>query len=81
MAKKYTSLLQELTSAQSPIQSADSIEMRASHSISSAIYVFEQIDRAFSPAEAEDLKRKFINSIRSGDPGKFSRSIKRAKDE
>jgi hypothetical protein len=37
----------------------------------------EQIDELYSPEQAENLKRKLLNSINQRDPAKFTRSVRR----
>ena len=56
------------------------VESRANNIIHSAINIFEQIDNLYTPEQAEDLQRKFVNAIRARDPRKFARSVRR-KDE
>ena len=56
------------------------VESRANNIIQSAINIFEQIDSLYTREAAEDLQRKFVNAIKSRDPKKFARSVRR-KDE
>ena len=81
--QKYTrSILTELS--QMPIKSNDKthlVESRASNIIQSAINLMEQFNVLYTPEQADDLKRKFINAIRHLDPKKFYRSVRRKEDE
>lgn len=81
--QKYTrSILTELS--QMPIKSNDKthlVESRASNIIQSAINLMEQFNVLYTPEQADDLKRKFINAIRHQDPKKFYRSVRRKEDE
>jgi len=56
------------------------LKARASNIIQSAINLFEQIDMAYDRDQADDLQRKFVNAIKTRDPKKFYRSVRR-KDE
>jgi hypothetical protein len=38
------------------------------------------IKENFDPEQAYELERRFINSIKGGDPSKFVRSIRRLRD-
>jgi hypothetical protein len=84
MQKKTRSILEELDAAyeqRHPDQDRRHvIESRASHVIASALRLMDQIDESFSSEQAENLKRKFLNSIRDGDPAKFVRTVRRAND-
>ncbi len=81
--QKYTrSILTELS--QMPIKSNEKthlVESRASNIIQSAINLMEQFNVLYTPEQADDLKRKFINAIRHQDPKKFYRSVRRKEDE
>lgn len=84
MQKKTRSILEELDAAyeqRHPDQDRHHvIENRAGHVIASALRLMDQIDEAFSPETAENLKRKLLNSIRDRDPAKFVRTVRRAND-
>jgi len=83
MRKKTRSILEELDTIYNDKYSQQSerryvIESRASNVIASAIRLMEQIEDLYEPAQAEDLQRKLLNSIKQKDPRKFSRSVRRA---
>ena len=74
------SLLEELNSISERKNGEAVIEARATHVIDSAINLLKLIKENFSPDEAYELERRFINSIKGGDPAKFTRSIRRLRD-
>jgi hypothetical protein len=77
MQKKTRSLLEELDSMYIERDQRHVIENRAANVISSAIRLLEQIDEAYQPEQAENLKRKLLNAINQRDPGKFTRTVRR----
>ena len=82
MMKKHTrsilSELQEFTKS-SPVKELI-IEDRAKHAIAEATNIIDSIKTDFETDVAQDLEKRFINSIRSGDANKFIRAIKKLKD-
>ena len=79
MEKKSRSILDEINNSYPTRNRDDFIESKANHIISSAIYLFEMIDKTYSEEESEQLKRRFFSSIRGSDPKRFERMIKRVK--
>lgn len=81
MQKKTRSILEELDSIYAERQAGRDrryiIESRADSVIASAIRLIEQIENAYTPAQAENLTRKLLNAIRDRDPSKFTRSVRR----
>lgn len=77
MQKKTKSILEELDSMYVERDRRIIIENRAASIIISASRLLEQIEAEFSPEQAENLTRKLLNAIRTKDPGKFSRSVRR----
>ena len=77
MQKKTRSLLEELDAMYIERDQRQVIENRASNVIASAIRLLEQIDEAYQPDQAENLKRKLLNAINQRDPGKFTRTVRR----
>ena len=80
MQRKTRSILEELNTMSIRKDKNHIVESRANNIIHSAINIFEQIDNLYTPEQAEDLQRKFVNAIRARDPRKFARSVRR-KDE
>ncbi len=78
MQKKTRSLLEELDAMYIERDQRHVIETRASNVIASAIRLLEQIDQTYAPEQAENLKRKLLNAINQRDPGKFTRSVRKA---
>jgi len=74
------SLLEELNSIAEKKHGEAIIESRATHVIDSAINLLNLIKENFEPEQAYELERRFINSIKGGDPNKFIRSIRRLRD-
>jgi hypothetical protein len=56
------------------------IESRGNHIINSAINLMQLIRENYAPEQAEELERRLINSIRTQDPAKFSRGLRKFKD-
>lgn len=80
MKKATRSLLEELNAISVKRNSEAVIESRATHVIDSAINLLGLIKENFPPDQAYELERRFINSIKGGDPNKFIRSIRKLRD-
>ena len=74
------SLLEELNSISERKNGEAVVEARATHVINSAINLLALIKENFNPEEAYELERRLINSIRGCDASKFTRSIRRLRD-
>jgi len=77
--RRSRSILEEISSYVPQRSKEDLIETRAQHIIVSAINLLESLDEAFTPEEAEALKKRFVSSIRGSDPNRFTRMVKRIK--
>ena len=77
MQKKTRSILEELDAMYVERDRRLLIENRASAVIASAVRLLEEIDREFPPDQAENLTRKLLNAIRTREPEKFARSVRR----
>ena len=78
--KKHTrSILQELSSLHVRDDSnADLlVEATANNIINSSINLINMIHKNYDNDTAGELERRFLNSIRSGDPKKFRRGIQK----
>ena len=74
--KKHTrSILEELNSVHGTRDNERLIESTSNNIIESSINLLSRIHEQFDMETASELERRFINSIRSGDPRKFRRSI------
>ena len=80
MKRATRSLLEELNSISERRNGEAIIESRATHVINSAINLLALIKENYSPNQAYELERRLINSIRTGDSAKFTRSIRRVRD-
>lgn len=80
MLKKTKSILDEL--AELSIAKSDNIhvtESRALNIIHSCINLLEHLHKHYDSEIANDLEKRFLNSIRSRDSSKFSRGIGKVK--
>ena len=77
MQKRTRSILEELDSLYVEHDRRLLIENRAASLIASAVRLIEEIEREFTPEQAENLTRKLLNAIRTREPNKFSRSVRR----
>jgi hypothetical protein len=57
------------------------VESRANHVITGAINLIQFIRENYDATQAEELERRLLNSIRAQDSSKFSRGVKRLKNE
>jgi hypothetical protein len=77
MRKQTRSILQELSNLALNKNNDLIIDTTANNIINSSINLINLIYENYTPAEAAELEKRFINSIRSGDPNKFKRGIQR----
>lgn len=80
MKRSTKSLLEELNSVAKKRDQEVVIENRASHLINSAANLLTLIRDSFTPEEADELERRLLSSLRSGNPAKFNRGIRRIRD-
>ncbi len=80
MQKKTRSILDELAHMPVVKDRENLVESRAGHVISGAINLINYIKEHYDPEQAAELERRLLNSIRSQDPAKFSRGVRRFKD-
>lgn len=79
--KRHTrSILEELNLVALKKDGETIIENRAAHVINSAINLLSTIKENFPPEQAYELERRFLNSIKAGDPTKFTRGIRKLRD-
>jgi hypothetical protein len=81
MKKRTRSILEELNSAYGHRDSDRLIETTANNIIESSINLLTRIYETYDVETASELERRFINSIKAGDPRKFRRSISRIIEE
>lgn len=80
MERKTRSLLEELEALGQNRDTKHIIESRAHNIITSAINLIEMINKHYDPERAQVLERKILSAIKSKDPARFAKSIKK-KDE
>ena len=81
MQKKTRSLLDELDIFVSKKYNNTLIENRANNVIKSAINLLEHIRQNYDADTAANLEKRLLNSIRTGEPEKFTRGIRRVRRE
>lgn len=81
MKSTTKSILQELSEVGVYRDPNIILETRGMNLIQSAINLFELIHENYEPEIAEDLERKFLNSIKLRDPNKFKRNLIRKKSK
>jgi hypothetical protein len=77
MKRRTRSILEELNSFGASYSSDKQIETSANNIIESSINLLNRIANTYDDVTAGELERRFINSIRTGDPKKFRRGIQK----
>jgi len=75
MKKRTRSILEELNNLDRARNNDYLIETTANNIIESAINLLNRIGNTYDENTAGELERRFLNSIKSGDPRKFKRGI------
>ena len=76
--KKHTrSILEELNNLGLNRDNDRLIETTANNIIRSSINLINTINKSYDSVTAGELERRFLNSIKSGDPRKFKRGIEK----
>lgn len=75
MKKRTRSILEELNNLDRGRSNDHLIETTANNIIESAINLLNRIGNTYDENTAGELERRFLNSIKSGDPRKFKRGI------
>jgi hemerythrin-like domain-containing protein len=81
MQKRTRSLLEELESVGSNRDINHVIENRANNVITSAINLIELMNRHFDKEKAEILERKLLSSIKSKEPRRFAKSLRKKHED
>lgn len=81
MKKRTRSILEELNNAYGNRDSDRLIETTANNIIESSINLLTRIYKTYDVETANELERRFISSIKAGDPRKFRRSISKIIEE
>ncbi len=80
MRKSTRSILQELSDLGVNRDKDLVIESRGSNLIESAINLLALIRENYDIETASELERRFLNAIRTGEPSKFKRGIKKIQE-
>ena len=81
MQKRARSILDELDTLIVHKDRENLVESRASHVISGAINLINYIRENYNAEEALELERRLLNSIRTQEPDKFRRGVRRLRNE
>jgi hypothetical protein len=81
LQKRARSILDELDTLLVHKDRENLVESRAVHVIQGAINLIKYIRENYDPAQAEELERRLINSIRTQEPTKFTRGVRKMRDE
>jgi hypothetical protein len=77
MKLRTRSILQELNEL-AEVRNMDALyESRATNIINSAINLLESLHKHYTPEQADELERRFINAIRGQDSAKFTRGVRK----
>lgn len=77
MRKRTRSILEELNNLGRAKDNDHLIETTANNIIESAINLLNRISKTYDENTAGELERRFLNSIKSGDPRKFKRGMQK----
>ena len=80
MRKSTRSILQEISDLGVSRDKDLVIESRGSNLIESAINLLTLIREQYDLETASELERRFINAIRTSEPAKFKRGIKKIRE-
>jgi hypothetical protein len=80
MRKSTRSILQELSDVGLSRNTDLIVESRGTNIIESAVNLIKLIRENYDLETAAELERRFINSIKSNDPSKFKRGVKRIQE-
>lgn len=81
MQKRTRSILDELAHLPVNKDKENLVESRAGHVIQGAINLINYIKENYTAEQADELERRLLNSIRSQDPNKFARGIRRFRND
>ena len=81
MKRKTRSLLEELDAIAIDKDRKHVVESRATHLIQSSINLLKMIKENFSEETSLDLEKRFIAAIKKQEPIKFTRGIRKLKND
>ncbi len=80
MRKSTRSILQELSDVGLSRNTDLIVESRGTNIIESAVNLIKLIRENYDIETAAEVERRFINSIKSSDPSKFKRGVKKIQE-
>ena len=80
MKRKTRSILEEINAMAPKRDRKQLVESNAEHIIVTEINLIDLINESFDVETASDLNKRLINSIRTKDPKKFKRGIRKVED-
>lgn len=81
MQKRTRSILTELDELLTHKDKDNLLESRANNIINGAINLIKYIRENYEADQAGELERRLLNAIKGQDPSKFTRGIRKIKDE
>ena len=81
MQKRTRSILTELDELLTHKDKDNLLESRANNIINGAINLIKYIRENYEAEQALELERRLLNAIKGQDPSKFTRGIRKIKDE
>lgn len=81
MQKRTRSILSELDELLTHKDKDNLLESRANNIINGAINLIKYIRENYESETAGELERRLLNAIKGQDPSKFTRGIRKLKDE
>ena len=81
MQKRTRSILTELDELLTHKDKDNLLESRANNIINGAINLIRYIRENYDAEQALELERRLLNAIKGQDPAKFTRGIRKLKDE
>jgi hypothetical protein len=81
LQKQARSILDELDTLLVHKDRENLVESRASHVIQGAINLINYIRENYDAEQAGELERRLLNSIRTQEPDKFRRGVRKMRDE
>jgi hypothetical protein len=81
LQKRTRSILTELDELLTHKDKDNLLESRANNIITGAINLIKYIRENYTAEQAGDLERRLLNAIKGQDPSKFSRGVRKLKDE
>ena len=81
MQKRTRSILTELDELLTHKDKENLLESRANNIINGAINLIRYIRENYDAEQAGELERRLLNAIKGQDPAKFTRGIRKIKDE